>query len=233
MKDVSISSRQRRSETPYHRIRGTLQAQTALDALKHEDAHSTLTGTTATSSRQIHTRPGQLFSGETISRGERSAVDPDCTQRRGGLPTIEPTDLGSCVTGLVNTLARGAAEQVAPHGLLPLDYAILRLCLVKDQWTVTQLARSLPFKAPHISRVVTGLVGRGLIRRRRRRSDRRVVFLALTDEGRVLTSELFRRIQSYEATLAQGVTEEEMEAFVSVTSKVIANYEALEQAKQT
>lgn len=154
-------------------------------------------------------------------------MDPDATQLRGGLPTLEPTDLGSCVTGLVNTLAGGAAEQVAPHGLLPLDYAVLRLFLIKDQWTVTQLAQPLPFKTPHISRVVTNLVGKGLVRRRRRRNDRRVVFLTLTDEGKVLTAELFRCVQSYESELAKGVSEEEMAAFISVTSKVMANYRSL------
>ena len=141
------------------------------------------------------------------------------------------TDLGSCVAGLVNTLAKGAADLVAPHGLLPIDYAILRLFLAKEQWTVTQLAETLPVKAPHISRVVTNLVNRGLIRRRRLRSDRRVVFLTLTDEGRSLTSELFRRVQAYEAMLSQGICEKEMAAFASVTSKVMANYAALERAK--
>lgn len=137
------------------------------------------------------------------------------------------------MAGLLNTLAKGTAELVAPHRLLPIDYAILRLLLNEQQWTVTQLAQALPVKAPHISRVVTSLVGRGLVRRRRRRSDRRVVLLTLSDEGKVLTSELVRRVQSYEAMLSQGVCEEEMAAFASVTAKVIANYASLEESRRS
>ena len=157
-------------------------------------------------------------------------MEADSTERLSS-PTAGPlTDLGSCVAGLVNTLAKGAADLVAPHGLLPIDYALLRLFLEKEQWTVTQLAEALPVKAPHISRVVTSLVNKGLIRRRRRRSDRRVVFLTLTPEGRDLASELLRRVQSYEAMLSMGVCEEEMAAFVSVTSKVMANYASLEKS---
>ena len=41
-------------------------------------------------------------------------------------------------------------------------------------------------------RVVTKMVDRGLMRRRRPRNDRRVVFLTLTDEGKALTLELHR-----------------------------------------
>ena len=156
---------------------------------------------------------------------------PEATQRQG-IPTGNlSTDLCSCVAGLVNTLAKGAADLMAPHGLLPLDLALLRLFLDKDEWTVTQMAETLQVKTPRISRVVTNLVGRGLIRRRRPRNDRRVVILTLTDEGQALALELYRRVQSYETTLSQGVSEEEMATFASVTSKVMANYASLGQSK--
>ena len=141
------------------------------------------------------------------------------------------THLGSCLATLANTLAKGAAELVAPHGLLPIDYVILKSFLDKKQWTVTELAQVMPVKAPHISRVVNDLVDRGLIRRRRDRNDRRVVQLTLTAQGKALALELYRRVHSYETTLSRDVTEEELAAFASVTSKVMANYAALAQSK--
>ena len=119
-------------------------------------------------------------------------------------------DLGDCVTGLVNAAYRGMAEQVASYDLIPLEFALLRAFLGKEEWTTTQLAQVLPVKAPRISRVVTKMVDRGLMRRRRARNDRRVVFLTLTDEGKALTLELHRRVQAYDATLSKGVCEEEM-----------------------
>ena len=88
-------------------------------------------------------------------------------RRRAGLTGTSSIDLGSCVAGLVNTLVKGAAAVLAPYGLLPLDFSVLKLFLHKEQWTVAQLAQALPVKTPRISRVVTSLVDRGLVRRRR------------------------------------------------------------------
>lgn len=153
---------------------------------------------------------------------------PDSTQEQDLMAGMPTADLGSCVAGLVNTLARGTAGLMAPHGLLPPDFALLRLFLGREEWTVTQLAQALPVKTSRISRVVANLVKMRLIRRRRLRNDRRVVFLTLTDEGKALTLDLHRQVLSYEAMLSQGVSEEEMAAFASVTTKVMSNYAAVE-----
>ena len=154
-------------------------------------------------------------------------------QNAGILTDGSKVDLGSCVSELANILAKGAAELVAPHGLLLIEYAILRLFLRKEKWTVTQLGKFLPVKTPHISRVVSNLVNKGLVRRRRQRSDRRVVFLTLTANGKALTRELYRSIQAHESRLSQDVSEAEMTAFASVTSKVIASYDLLERSNMS
>ena len=159
-------------------------------------------------------------------------MDLDQTQQRAAPSRAAPsngepsTDLGSCVAGLINTLAKGTADLMTPHGLIPLDFALLRFFLGNEQWTTTQLAQVLPVKISRISRVVAKLVDMSLMRRRRPRNDRRVVFLTLTGEGRALTLDLQRRVHSYEAVLSEGVDEEEMLVFASVTSKVMANYAA-------
>ena len=155
------------------------------------------------------------------------------TQQRAALTGSPPADLGECVAGLVNVAYRGMAEQVASHDLNPLEFALLRAFLGKEEWTTTRLAQVLPVKAPHVSRVVTKLVDRGLIRRRRPRNDRRVVFLTLTDEGKALTLELHRRVQAYDARLSEGVSEDEMTVLLSVTSKVMTNYAAMAQPAES
>ena len=71
----------------------------------------------------------------------------------------------------------------------------------------------------------------GLMRRRRLRSDRRVVMLALSEEGKALALELHRRAQANDAGLLEGVSEEEMAVFASVLSKAMANYTALQTRK--
>ena len=81
--------------------------------------------------------------------------------------------------------------------------------------------------------MVTKLVDRGLMSRRRPRSDRRMALLTLTEEGMALTSELDRRVRAFDARLAEGVSEEEMATFVAVSSKAMTNYAALAQAAQS
>ena len=132
------------------------------------------------------------------------------------------------MTGLANAVARGTVVLMVPNGLIPLDFALLRLFLEREEWTTTQLAEALPVNVSRVSRVVTKMVGMGLMRRRRRRSDRRVVALALTEEGKALALELHRRVQAYDARLSVGVHEEELAVFASVLSKVMANYTALQ-----
>ena len=142
--------------------------------------------------------------------------------------TPPPLDLGEYVAGRVNAAARSLA---ASYGLIPLDFALLRLFLGREEWTTTQLAEALPVNVSRVSRVVTKMVGMGLMRRRRRRSDRRVVMLALTEEGRALTLELHRSVQAYDARLSEGVSEEEQAVFASVLSKVMANHTALQTGR--
>ena len=138
----------------------------------------------------------------------------------------DPTDLGTCVTGLVNAVARGMAQIVSAHGLTHIDFALIRLFLGVEEWTTTQMAQALPLAPSSISRTVTKLVDKGLVQRRRLLSDRRVVILTLTQEGMALTQDLHRRVQAFEAKLCGSVSDDEMRVFTSVTSTIMANYAA-------
>ena len=155
------------------------------------------------------------------------SLEPTEEQSRNGAAWKPPADLGECVAALVNVVAKGMAKLAAPHELTPLELALLRVFLRQEEWTTTQLAQVLPVKISRISRIVAKLVDRGLMSRRGLRNDRRVVMLSLTEEGKTLTRELHRRVQAYDARLSEGVTEHEMAALASATSKVMANYATL------
>ena len=74
--------------------------------------------------------------------------------------------LGACAAGLVNAVARGMTQIVAPHGLTQIDLALLRLFLgVEESFLLftTRLAQALPLASASISRTVTKLVDMGLI----------------------------------------------------------------------
>ena len=156
---------------------------------------------------------------------ERSQDDPE---RRTVSP---PEDLQACVVGLVNAVDKGMAKEVAPYGLTPLEFSLLRICLeAGEEQTATKLAQVLPVDGARISRMVNELVDKGLLRRRRLRTDRRIVMLGLTEEGERLTSRALQSMKRYGASLTEGVSEDEMRVFVAVTSKIIANHAAMQSS---
>ena len=135
------------------------------------------------------------------------------------------TYLGAGITELFNALDKAMAQEVAPHGITNLEYDLLWYCLEGER-TATELAQVLPVDGSRISRLVTGLVDRGLLRRRRLRSDRRIVMLSLTDEGRETTSRIFENMQRYYTMLTEEIGEEELRTFASVTERIVAKHAA-------
>ena len=128
---------------------------------------------------------------------------------------------------LVDVVDKGMARHIVPDGLSTLEFSILRLFLGREAWTAAELAQTLPASPPQISRVVSKMTSKSLIRRRRLSNDRRVVRLNLTFEGKRLVGEVEQRVRAYKAKLSEGVSEEEMAIFASVASRVMANYLSL------
>ena len=140
-------------------------------------------------------------------------------------------DLSGHVSGLMNAVAKGMADELAPYDLSPLDFDLLRYCLERRECTATELASVLPVDASRISRIVTRMVDMNLLVRRRLRDDRRIVMLRLSARGVELTSTLRQRIEATETRLTGNIGEEEMRVFMDVASQIIANHEALQQSR--
>ena len=152
---------------------------------------------------------------------------PEQMRRNPGPGADLPPDLGRFVSALAYAVDRGIAREMSSHALLPLDVHLLVICREMGECTATQLAQLLPVDAARISRLVNGLVERGLIIRRRPPNDRRVVMLRLSPDGEELTAEISRRMQEFYAGLTRGLTEEEMQAFTAAALRIIANHEAM------
>ena len=134
-----------------------------------------------------------------------------------------PTDLTTCAIALVRAASKGVEEIVAPLELGSLHFAVLRRFLFRDKWTSTELLQFVPVGAPRMSRIVAKLVEWRLLRRRRLRNDRRVVILTLTEEGTALTNEMDRGMREHEASLTEGATEQELDAFFRVIHRILLN----------
>ncbi len=157
-----------------------------------------------------------------------SAMPSQAPDQGGGSGRLSSIDLGTSAAGVVNAVSRTVREELAPDELSYWEYAFLRALQESGTGTATQLGRLLPVKQPRISRLVAGLVKKGLLRRRRQQSDRRKVTLELTDEGESLTNDLRRRVEEHYAALLKGVSSEEVDGFVSTASRIMANRAAAE-----
>ena len=133
-------------------------------------------------------------------------------------------DLAAHVDGLMNAVSKGIEEEVQPYGIGIVDLSLLRICMEQTEATATDMAEVLPVDASRISRIVNGLVEKGLLIRRRLRNDRRIVMLRLSDQGREMTSMLLRRIQAYNARLTKNIDGEDLKKFEAVASQIVANY---------
>lgn len=142
----------------------------------------------------------------------------------------QAADLEACAMGLMIAVEMGIADEVAPYDLSPIEFNLLRACMDMGECTATQLATLLPVDASRISRIVNGLVNKGLLLRQRQTYDRRIVMLRLSDQGYELTESLNQRVQIYDNRLMEGISSGEMRAFVATARKILANHEAIRQS---
>ena len=82
--------------------------------------------------------------------------------------------------------------------LRPVEYTVLTLIAENPAGTPARLARALAVTPPHISAIVEGLVGRGLVKRAASSEDRRAQVLTLTSKGVDLARKATNRIVAAE-----------------------------------
>lgn len=139
-------------------------------------------------------------------------------------PQPERTDIGVSIASLADVVAKGRLEVAAEGRLAPMEIVVLEGLLSTEERTVSEIAHSFPVSPSRISRVVSRLVGLGLLRRRRMRSDRRVVRLMLTPAGRDLAQGHQNRVQAFDDQLLEGIDEAERRCFVSTAAKILDNF---------
>ncbi len=134
------------------------------------------------------------------------------------------TALDKCVALLTEAASFAETLEMERANLDPNEYAVMELFTQRSEWTATQLVEELSLDPSHISRLVANLVDRRLLRRRRSRTDRRVVHLALTEHGSQMIDEARNRISAYQHRLLEDVGSKELGGFFSTAQKVFQKY---------
>ncbi len=100
----------------------------------------------------------------------------------------------SCISFLVGKAAqqitRRAREALAPHGVTPVQYAVLKILWQREGQSGAELGSRLALDSATVTGVLDRLEGAGLLERRSDDDDRRVNRLHLTPNGSALRKPL-------------------------------------------
>ena len=136
-------------------------------------------------------------------------------------------NLGYNVNNVANSVRREFETKLDEFNISFTEFVILVNCYGGSENTVSGISRMTPYDPGRVSRTVNDLVKRGLIRRRRIQSDRRIVRLTMTEEGQEIMPSILNRVLECNTALLRGVTDREKAAFVSVSRKIIDNHIAM------
>lgn len=82
-------------------------------------------------------------------------------------------------------------------------------------------------KKSNISTALENLINRGLVERKRDDHDRRIIHLRLTDASNEITKKIEAIQESFFEDLTYGVSDEELQTYITIQNKLISNIERL------
>jgi DNA-binding MarR family transcriptional regulator len=101
------------------------------------------------------------------------------------------------------------------------EFSVLRALYTKSPQMASQIASEVNVTSSHITAVTDRLVRKELVIRKRSDSDRRIVYLEITEKGKGVARELEeRRRQYYKERFAQW-SDEEMRMVVELFERVL------------
>ncbi len=137
------------------------------------------------------------------------------------------SSLNDSVGWLLNNAARLSARRLsmklAGYNVTPPQWGVLVALWEQDGLSLSELAKRSFFDGPTMTGIVDRLEKAGLVERKRDSTDRRVISVYLTPEGRELQSRLPALSEEANQDAVAGIPPEEVERFLDTLRKVIAN----------
>lgn len=131
--------------------------------------------------------------------------------------------LGFLVRHVHRAFARVLAERLAPSGITPAQWTILRALWQEDGCSQVELAARVRVEKASLTHVLISLERRGLIVRERSEEDRRRWYVRLTDEGRALEPELLPHAAEIDAMATESLSPEQVATLKSLLAVLLKN----------
>jgi DNA-binding MarR family transcriptional regulator len=106
-------------------------------------------------------------------------------------------------------------------GMTSSEFTVIRLIEEQGALKASEISKLMEVSASHITSVTDSLVEKGFITRQRSSEDRRVVELALTDDGKSMLVHFKKKKSLYFQQLFQSFSEEEIHYFTKLIEKML------------
>lgn len=121
---------------------------------------------------------------------------------------------------IVYTAKPSHAAYIRRFGVTGVEWRVIGNLSLDGPLALQQLAKEVEIHLAQASRVVTGLIGRGLVRGEDDAQDGRRVKLSLTPDGRALCRKVFAEAKKFNAKLLSVLSEQEQEALFDTLERL-------------
>ncbi|MED0901266.1 MarR family winged helix-turn-helix transcriptional regulator [Bacillus nitratireducens] len=101
------------------------------------------------------------------------------------------------------------------------EFIVLRILNRTNKEMVSRVANELNVSNSHITAVTEKLINKGFVTRSRSTSDRRVVYLEITEQGKDLVAKMEGEKKKYLKERFSALSEDEMNVMISISKKLI------------
>lgn len=141
--------------------------------------------------------------------------------------------VGYLLNKVLSSILAQADSRLAQYKLTYVQWIPLFKLLNGESSTLASLSRDLSVDPAALTRSLSRLEAKGLIRRERSVQDRRVVHLLLTDEGRSVAEHVPGVLAHVLNSHLQGFKHDEWQQLLQLLSRMLANGEAMKCAAPT
>jgi DNA-binding MarR family transcriptional regulator len=135
--------------------------------------------------------------------------------------------LGYLIKKVLSSIVMEADQRLASFDLTYVQWFPLYKLAQAQDITMAHLARDFQIDPAAMSRSLDRMESKGLVVRRRSQSDRRVVHLELTSEGRVVAEKVKGVLAGVLNDHLRGFSQQEWETLVQLLTKMLQNAEAM------
>jgi len=146
---------------------------------------------------------------------EELRIEPPVAERA-------PRSVGFLISQLGFFSARGFMEALAPVGIDPKEFLLIRFVAASEGQSQQALAERLGVPASRMVALVDRLEEEGLVERRPNPEDRRIRGLHLTRKGKGVLERAGKIAIDYETQLCAGINREEREQLIDLLQKLQA-----------